>query len=119
MSRIPPQQADIPTSVEVVPLVDPATLCATVRALALRSYRALTMAADGHPGDPPDSIDDLLRQIDNLQQQIRSVLTPGSGGLQRWVDTLRKRIEDLRDGAGSTQLSRSDMHDSLDISHMR
>jgi hypothetical protein len=100
-----PRQADIPKSVEVELSVDPATLCATVRALALRSYHAVTMTADGHLSDSPDSIDDLLRQIDTLHQQLRCLLTPGSSNLQQWADSLRRRIERLRDGTRSRHSS--------------
>jgi hypothetical protein len=77
---------------------DPAVLCGMVRSLASQTYRVLHRTPDGAPDGLTREIGELRGRIDRLQRQIERFRRQHDlrfEDLQRWLDSLRRRVEGL------------------------
>jgi hypothetical protein len=77
---------------------DPAVLSAMVRSLASQAYRVLSRSSDGTPHDASHEIGPLRQRVDQLQQhldQFRRQQQLGLADLQRWLNSLRRRLDSL------------------------
>jgi hypothetical protein len=77
---------------------DPAVLCGMVRSLATHTYRVLHRTSAGTPDGLTPEIGELRGRIDQLQRQIERFRRQHDlrlEDLQRWLDSLRRRVECL------------------------
>jgi len=77
---------------------DPAILCGMVRSLASHTYRVLHRTSDGTSDGLTREIGELRGRTDQLQRQIERFRRQHDlrlEDLQRWLDSLRRRVEGL------------------------